>query len=83
MRRRPRGGSGRGFGVRLDDEALEHAFQRFWRRDSSRSRDTGGAGLGLAIVEAVAKSHGGSVIAENMRTGGARFTLRLPLRLTG
>lgn len=66
-------------GPGLDAEALKHAFDRFWRRDPSRSRDTGGAGLGLAIVDVIVRSHGGSVSAENRPTGGARFTLRLPL----
>jgi two-component system OmpR family sensor kinase len=65
-------------GPGLDEETLEHAFERFWRRDRSRSRITGGAGLGLAIVDAIARSHGGSVTAEN-RLEGARFTLRLPI----
>lgn len=66
-------------GPGLDPEALEHAFERFYRRDPSRSRNTGGAGLGLAIVDAIASNHGGTISAENIRTGGARFTLRIPL----
>jgi two-component system, OmpR family, sensor kinase len=66
-------------GPGLDAEALAHAFDRFWRRDTSRSRAAGGAGLGLAIVDAVARGHGGSVVAENRLSGGARFTLRLPV----
>jgi two-component system OmpR family sensor kinase len=64
----------------LDSAALEHAFDRFWRRDASRSRRSGGAGLGLAIVAAIARAHGGSVEAENVSEGGARFTLRIPVR---
>jgi two-component system, OmpR family, sensor kinase len=66
-------------GPGLDAEALAHAFDRFWRRDTSGSRARGGAGLGLPIVDAVARGHGGSVIAENRPSGGARFTLRLPV----
>ena len=66
-------------GPGLDPDALEHAFDRFWRGDPSRSRHTGGAGLGLAIVDAIARAHGGEITAENVPTGGARFTLRLPL----
>jgi two-component system, OmpR family, sensor kinase len=64
----------------LDAAALEHAFDRFWRRDASRSRRSGGAGLGLAIVAAIARAHGGSVEADNVSEGGARFTLRIPVR---
>jgi two-component system OmpR family sensor kinase len=66
-------------GPGLDSDALEHAFDRFWRRDPSRSRDTGGSGLGLAIVEAIVRGHGGTITAENVATGGARFALRLPI----
>ena len=65
-------------GPGLDEDALEHAFHRFWRRDQSRSRRSGGAGLGLAIVASIARAHNGSVDAENVAGGGARFTLRIP-----
>jgi two-component system, OmpR family, sensor kinase len=64
----------------LDVDALQHAFDRFWRRDASRSRRSGGAGLGLAIVASIASAHGGSVDAENVPGQGARFTLRIPAR---
>ena len=57
---------------------LEHIFQRFARTDASRSRRAGGAGLGLAIVAAIARAHGGSCQALS-REGGASFELRLPL----
>jgi two-component system OmpR family sensor kinase len=66
-------------GPGLDDETLEHAFERFWRRDNSRSRGTGGSGLGLALVDAIARNHGGEITVENRPQGGARFTLRLPI----
>ncbi|MBS1891602.1 MAG: HAMP domain-containing histidine kinase [Actinobacteria bacterium] len=55
-------------------------FERFWRDSSSRGRDDGGAGLGLAIVAAIVNAHGGSVEASNASGGGAEFTIRLPLR---
>jgi two-component system, OmpR family, sensor kinase len=54
-------------------------FERFWRDSDSRSRDDGGAGLGLAIVAALVNAHGGSVDASNPAGGGALFTVRLPL----
>ena len=55
---------------------LPHAFERFSRADEARSR--GGAGLGLAIVAAVARAHGGQVTATNRADGGAEVTLSLP-----
>ena len=54
-------------------------FERFFREESSRSRDHGGAGLGLAIVAAVAAAHGGLVVARNAPGAGAQFQVRLPL----
>lgn len=66
-------------GPGIDPESLPHVFDRFWRRDHSRTRSTGGAGLGLAIVSALAAAHGGSVTAHNLSSGGAVFTVTIPL----
>ncbi|MBO8193697.1 two-component sensor histidine kinase, partial [Streptomyces oryzae] len=51
----------------------------FVRLDAARSRDEGGAGLGLAIARDVAERHGGTLRAESPSRGGATFVLRLPL----
>jgi two-component system OmpR family sensor kinase len=59
-------------------EFLPHAFERFRRADDARSRAEGGAGLGLAIVLAVARAHGGTATAGNRPTGGAVVALRIP-----
>ena len=59
-------------------EFLPHAFERFARPDSSRARSDGGAGLGLAIVRAIAQAHGGSAEARNRPEGGAVVRLELP-----
>jgi signal transduction histidine kinase len=59
---------------------LPHAFERFVRPDSGRSRGDGGTGLGLAIVRAIAAAHGGVATAANKPGGGAVVTLRLPAR---
>lgn len=61
----------------IPPEALGHIFNRFARADSSRSRARGGAGLGLAIVDAIVRAHGGSCSARNS-ADGAVFTLRFP-----
>jgi two-component system OmpR family sensor kinase len=58
-------------------EFLAHAFERFSRPDQARSR--GGAGLGLAIVNAIMSAHGGSATAANQPRGGGDVTLTLPL----
>jgi two-component system, OmpR family, sensor kinase len=67
----------RDHGPGLDEDALAHVFDRFWQKDASRSGQ--GAGLGLAIVAAVAAEHDGSVTAANAADGGSVFTMRLPL----
>ena len=58
-------------GPGLDEEQLDHVFERFYRTDASRARASGGVGLGLSIVAAVAEAHGGSVSARSA-PGGAR-----------
>ena len=77
--------SGADLGIEVRDEGpgfppgfLPHAFERFRRPDSGRSRDHGGAGLGLAIVQAIARAHGGAATARNQAGGGAVVALRLP-----
>jgi two-component system OmpR family sensor kinase len=57
---------------------LPHAFERFRRTDPARSRERGGAGLGLAIVEAIARGHRGRAEAVNLPDGGAEVRLLLP-----
>lgn len=69
-------------GPGIEDDELKQVFERFHRTDDDRSRKTGGAGLGLAIVRAIAHAHGGEVRAVS-RAGGARLELELPrLRLS-
>lgn len=64
-------------GSGVPDEALATIFERFARADAARTRATGGVGLGLAIVDAIAKAHGGSCgVASSGR--GSTFSLRLP-----
>lgn len=67
-----------GVGIAPDD--LPHVFERFYRVESSRRRATGGAGVGLAIVDWVARLHGGAVSVASEPGKGSSFTVRLPLR---
>jgi len=66
-------------GPGLGAEDLERVFERFYRSDVSRSRSSGGVGLGLSIVAAVAEAHGGTVGARPGSEGGAVFRIVLPL----
>ncbi|MBK1730654.1 ATP-binding protein [Thiococcus pfennigii] len=61
-------------------EALAHLFDRLYRVDASRSRHTGGAGLGLAICQNIVAAHGGTIRARPARGGGLWIRIRLPLR---
>jgi two-component system, OmpR family, sensor kinase len=54
-------------------------FERFYRVDGSRTRASGGVGLGLSIVAAVVHAHGGEATAGQAPGGGAAFTITLPL----
>jgi two-component system OmpR family sensor kinase len=64
-------------------EFLPHAFERFRRPDHGRARSAGGAGLGLAIVQAIAAAHGGRAMASNRPEGGATVRLEVPYSLVG
>ena len=69
--------SDRGPGIPI--EATERLFEKFYRGDN---RKTGGLGLGLSIARGLIEAHGGRLTAENRDGGGARFTIKLPVRVT-
>lgn len=62
----------------MSAEALSHLFDRFYRPDASRSRESGGYGIGLSMVRAVAEKHGGKASAGITAEGRIRFTVVLP-----
>lgn len=66
-------------------EHLPHIFDRFYKADTSRADTTipSGSGLGLSIVQAIVRQHGGEVTATNAPGGGAQFTIALPVEETG
>ena len=65
-------------GIGISDEAINHIFERFYREDKARSRETGGSGLGLSIADMIVTSHGGTIRASHNGDKGTIFTIRLP-----
>jgi signal transduction histidine kinase len=66
-------------GMGIDAEDLQQIFKRFWRADKSRSRTTGGAGIGLAIVRELVSAHDGRIEVESHPGRGSRFSVSFPL----
>lgn len=64
-------------GIGISDEGLERIFDRFYREDKARSRETGGTGLGLSIAHTIVKAHGGSIKAVHNETKGSIFWIKL------
>ena len=60
-------------------ELIPRIFERLFRVEGSRNRDHGGSGLGLSIVQSIAKAHGGELRAEPSSLGGLTITLQLPI----
>ena len=67
-------------GMGIAAEHLPHVFERFYRSDKSRSRESGGSGLGLAICRALVEAMGGEIRAESAGVGkGTTFVFTLPV----
>lgn len=67
-------------GPGIPESELERVFEPFQRLEASRSRETGGTGLGLTIARSIARAHGGDIILRNLPEGGLEATLTLPRR---
>ncbi len=65
-------------GAPIDPEELPHLFERFYRSDKARTRETGGFGLGLAIAQSLTEAHGGTIGVTSDAEHGTTFTVRLP-----
>ncbi|MDR0425048.1 MAG: cell wall metabolism sensor histidine kinase WalK, partial [Clostridiales Family XIII bacterium] len=65
-------------GEGIDSSKLPFIFERFYRADASRSRGTGGTGIGLAIVKSAVDAHGGTVDVQSEPGKGSRFAVSLP-----
>jgi len=68
----------RDYGAGISSEHLPRLFERFYRVDKARSRESGGTGLGLAIAKHIMRAHGGSIRAESELTHGSTFLFTLP-----
>lgn len=65
-------------GPGIPKQLRSKVFERFYRSDNSRNRDAGGSGLGLAIAKSIIQAHGGKIVAEETKGGGATFRVNLP-----
>ena len=66
-------------GIGIPRQDLQRVFERFYRVDTARSRETGGTGLGLSIVRHAVERHGGSIRVDSLLGEGSTFTVRLPV----
>lgn len=65
-------------GIGISDNAIKHVFERFYRADNSRTRETGGSGLGLSIADMLISKHGGAIKAFHNKPKGTIITIKLP-----
>jgi signal transduction histidine kinase len=67
-------------GIGITEEDLEYIFERFYRSDLSRTRETGGAGIGLTIVKTLTEAHNGSISVKSQLGKGSEFILNIPIK---
>lgn len=64
-------------GIGINDEQKKHIFERFYRAEKARTRETGGTGLGLAIAQTIVKAHGGTIKVYNNEPKGTKFIVKI------
>ena len=64
-------------GIGISEEDLLHIFEQFYRADKSRTRATGGTGIGLAVARSIIERHGGTIEVESKLGRGSRFVVKL------
>jgi two-component system sensor histidine kinase SenX3 len=67
-------------GIGIPEAEIERIFERFYRVDPARSRETGGTGLGLSIVKHIVSKHGGEISVWSSENVGSTFSIRLPIQ---
>lgn len=67
-------------GIGINKRDLPYIFERFYRTDKSRTRESGGMGIGLAIAKAVVEAHHGDITVESREGSGSKFVIRLPVK---
>lgn len=68
-------------GIGISEETKKHIFERFYREDKARSRETGGNGLGLAIAKTIVEEHMGKIVADHHEPKGTKISIIIPKRL--
>jgi signal transduction histidine kinase len=68
------------WGAGIAESELAHIFDRFHRADASRTRETGGYGLGLAVTKAMVNAYGGTIVVDSRLGEGTVMTVRLPFK---
>lgn len=66
-------------GIGIKEENLENVFERFYREDKARSRDTGGTGLGLSIAQWIVQQHNGTISVSRNKQKGTTFMVKIPM----
>ena len=65
-------------GIGIPKNDLQYIFERFYRVDKSRSKNTGGIGIGLSIVKSIVDAHNGEIFVESKLNEGTEFLIKLP-----